>query len=128
MFALFRLMSEFFKGNRTMLRKQPIILFSLLLIVVLAISACAPAAPADSPSDATASEGESSGETSGGAVQMPEIEDGKCLMDARFEVIEIWKKENYMKELDLARKTMEELGDSLLGGMNNPLASQATDD
>jgi len=61
-----------------MLRKQPIILLGLLLSAILALSACAaPAAPADAPSDTAASEGESTGEESGGAVQMPEIVDGK---------------------------------------------------
>lgn len=61
-------------------------------------------------------------------MEYAEIEDGKCLMDARFHVIEIWKKENYMEELESARKTLVKLGDSLLGGMKDPLASQATDE
>jgi len=62
-----------------MLRKQPTILLGLLLIIILAISACAaPAAPGDSATDSAGDTETSASESDGGgAVQMPEIEDGK---------------------------------------------------
>jgi len=67
-----------------MFRKRPMIFLGLLLIMLLALSACAPAAPADSGGgeDAASEEGsseEGSGEesTGGGAGEMPEVVDGK---------------------------------------------------